>query len=275
MFFRSKNIIKKCEHCGDSISSPFESLLFEIDYYIFLKNQDFERIDQDSQRVHSKSGGVIPYTFMVNSDLACETNRHMIYRFCSEKCATEVIKKHSVIFRDDFFEKALTFSPAKMNVHVLDAVPLTQIKTDDIKCEECGDYFKEIFEPKGTTKEQSNRRKWISYKINKFKKKKSNHPLDPALINAIQSKYPLILTGLAENKKTYGSLFCYNANMTDPTDHNLCGTECGLSLSKRTNRIIITNSLIEKNRMGIICPKSEQINMDLENRVLSRPSYMG
>ena len=160
-----------------------------------------------------------------------------------------------------------------MDFHILISIDINQIKTVDYKCEICDNNYKEFDEIDGLPKEQSNRRRWISYRIKKYKEEISNYP-NQSLINSLQSEYPLVLTGLNEKKKTHGSLYCYDMDMESSNNHQICGTECGLHFSRKNNILLMTNSLIEKNRMGIICPKTKKINEDLENVLLSRPSYM-
>ena len=273
MFSDTEKITFKCENCYESTSSFIESCIFEVKYYIFLKNKNIDYVDYDSRKVYTIDGQVIPFTVHLDPDTVCEINSHMIHRFCSEECEKEIIKKHSMSLRRDLYKELMTIYPQEMDLHILMSININQIKTVDFKCEICNNNYKEFDQVKDLPLEQSSRRRWVSYRIKKYKKEISNYP-NQSLINSLQSDYPIALTGLNKNKKTYGSIYFYNIDMESSKHHNICGTECGLYLSRKNNFLIMTNSLIEKGRLGVICPKSKEINKDLKNKVLSRPTFM-
>jgi len=269
----NENVQKKCENCSSIISTPYHSCIVEVKYLIFTSNPEVDYVDFQGQKVFTKNGNVIPFSLGINSEQLCETGRYMIYRFCSEECEDDVVERHSMIMNPDIYSKTLTMVPDKMGYNMLVSIPIVHIGTVKHKCEVCNDEYKEFLEPEGVPKNLSNIRPWYSVTIKKYKEEVrefSNKPFDENVLK----EYPLVLTGLTKEKKTYGSFFLYDMDMNETSNHKICSSECGLILSQKTNRIIITHSLIEKNRMGIIVPKQNVINSDLENSNHSRPNYV-
>jgi hypothetical protein len=273
LFGGGEKVDKKCENCHSIISNVFHSCIVEVKYLVFTNNKEVDNVDYEGQKVFTKDGRVIPFTLGINSEQVCETGRYMIYRFCSEDCENQIIEKHSMIMNPDIYNKSLILVPSEINYNMLVSIPIDHLGTKIEKCEVCNDEYKEFSEPDVVPKNQSNIRQWTSIPIKKFKEEVrefSKKPFDDQILN----EYPLILTGLTEKKKTKGSYFLYKTEMGNVSEHKICSSECGFILSKKLNRIIMTVSLIEKNRMGFITPKQNIINSDLGNRNHSRPTFI-
>ncbi|MDA9841314.1 hypothetical protein N9C34_01485 [Candidatus Marinimicrobia bacterium] len=273
MGFFSKKIKKQCEVCYKDILSPYETCVLEQTYLVFTNNRDVESVDYDNYVVRLLDGGTIPFTLQVDKDTVCETGQHMIYRFCSEDCEDQLLESKQMITRQDIHEKHLYMKPPK-DIHILCSLPINRIPTVNLKCEICNETYKEFQPPEGTSLKDGMRRRWISFPITKFKTFEGSYKLDSTMIGEIQRDYGLMLSGLSENKKTYGTWYCYEFDTKDAKNHNICSTSCGFELSIKFNKVVLTNSLIDHNRMGNIVPSTKEINNDLENKLISRPSYL-
>jgi len=260
-----KNIINKhCELCGKKVENPYYSTIFSLDYLIFAKNENVINIDHEKRRAFFSNGKSLEYTSPLDRDHqdvlahAYRSNEHLL---CSEQCEDNFVKSPRMLFGKSVFngDSGPLFDFHNQESPIFFPMVVGGIKCTFNKCDVCGESYPAFG------------RNWTERKIIKKYKVRGRDNEVPD-ISSFDIKEPLVLSGLSD-RKPEGYLYAYQIDDV-VSKRNLCSFDCGYFLAQKNNSVVFVDSVLEKDRLGVIVSETEEFNRDLQNNIIHRPSFV-
>lgn len=254
LWFNKKQIDKYCEWCGQKVSNPYYTVVFSIVYTIDGASPKIKYVNRNASKVTLDTGEILNYTFEIEQNLFAYTDLTSEHLLCSEKCEDNFISNHYIGFIPG---SQPIHHHTKLNIFNPMAVSSLSLGGDKVRCEICNTIYK------------SNGRNWTRMPLIETVKLRGSFNKQP---NVDRTKYSLILSGMSE-KNQKGEWYCYHVNMVNGKKSRFCSYDCAFHSVKEGEEVILVNSVMDKDRLGVIVKETEYFNKLLGNKVRHRPSF--
>ncbi len=253
-WFNKKQIDKYCEWCGKKVIDQYYTVIFSVAYTIDGTSPKVKNINRNLSRVTLENGETLNYTFEIEPNIFAYTDLSSEHLLCSEKCEDNFISNHFIGFTQG---SQPVHNHLKLGIFNPIAASSSQLGGEKVKCEICGTVYK------------SNGRNWMRIPLIETTQIKGSFNIMPSVD---RTKFSLVLSGMSEKNKS-GEWYCYKVNMGSGKKSSFCSYDCAFSLVEKENVVVLVNSVLEKDRLGVIVKETELFNNLLENKVRHRPSF--
>ena len=213
-----------------------------------------KNINRNLSKVTLENGGTLNYTFEIEPNIFVYTDLSSEHLLCSEKCEANFMSRHRIIF---IRGSQPVYNHLRLNIFNPVAAASVQLGGDKVKCEICNSVYK------------SNGRNWMKMPLIETVKLKGSFNIMPTVD---RTRFSLVLSGMSEKNKS-GEWHCYKVDMESGKKSSFCSYDCAFSLVEKENVVVLVNSVLEKDRLGVIVKETEMFNNLLENKVRHRPSF--
>jgi len=261
-------IIKHCEWCGEPVTKAYYSLCVSIENIFFGNYECVKKIESEEKRIILKDGSELRFDFQADPSHYVTMHKACEQLLCSEKCEDEFVAKYGktpLWTREfEFIHAAVRFTENNLFRPATLDKKIAQVSNN--KCEVCGCSYPAF----GRV-----------IKENMFLERRENSILeDQTWQNLIpKSEEWITVTSYQEGRRGKGHWFSYRAKQDRKElvlkKRDLCSYDCMYQLAKNNHSFILTDSVLEKDRSGIITEDTLQINKELGNPVPCRPSFIG
>ncbi|MBU4486585.1 MAG: hypothetical protein KKD38_06615 [Candidatus Delongbacteria bacterium] len=260
MFFSKPNIIKYCEHCGEIASDPNFVLVGLMGDAILKRSNRILRTE--GKKVILNDGTFMRLDFENDREYFSIANGHE-HVFCSDICVDKLLKNNIPYVTDGILNEGINYTSIGYNFVAYNSKisSLGTIAHKSESCEVCGTTYPSI------------NREWLElFRITRTIIKDGYYNEDPFEKNGTQER--LVVSGLSQDKIQFGPLYCYEMNPSNKVSHKFCSYDCAYYYTKKNNTVIMTTSIIEKSRKGLIVPHIEEVNAGLGRRPKHKPIFI-
>lgn len=254
---RNNQIKRYCEFCGKEVVTPYYSYIATIKFYIPKSSDQIERVSD--VKIYMKDGRVINYDIETSDQFVVLEKGHE-HLLCSKDCENWFLDKYP---RPYFLSELENLGIAPNNTssgafYSFIAGNCELFNPPSYKrCEICGQYFPFLGRVWNETMEILSETQGLGTK--------DRIPFDTKRYSAISG---------TSNKNPEGMWYGYEIKNINPITHDFCSFDCAFEYSKMKNAMIVTTSILEKKKSGIIVSSIENINQDLNNKTIHRPFFI-
>ncbi|MBP7898694.1 hypothetical protein KAZ92_01970 [Candidatus Gracilibacteria bacterium] len=257
------HITKHCEWCGEIIDNPYYASCVSLESILFGKCKDLAKIDEENSEFVLNDGSVLHFDFQISATHYVTVHKICEQLLCSEKCEDEFVAKYTCgpLWTEEFETANAQLILTKNNLFRPIIINRAHLKHEIKQCEICASPYPSLGR-KITENGLLNRQV-------------GNLEPNDDLQKVVPKSEPYIVVTSQGKKSKKAHWFAYRQSEQAIKPRNLCSYDCMYQLAKQNHTMIITESVLAKDRLGIITEDTEQINAELFNSIPHRPSFLG
>ncbi|GEM_PF-2077526 len=258
-----KHITKHCEWCGKIVREPYYAPCASLKNILFSKCKDVVKIDKESGEFLLNNGSILYFDFQIDVTHYATIHKICEQLLCSENCEDEFMAKysHGPLWSEKFEFTNAQIMLTKNNLFRPIIINPTHLKYKIKQCEICASSYPALGR---TTNENTLSDRQIGPLTSNEDLQKIIPKLEDYIVVTSQSK-----------KSRNAHWFAYRRGKQTVKPRDLCSYDCMYQLAKQNHTMIVTESVLEKNRLGIITEDAILINTELGNSIPCRPSFLG